>query len=54
MVKDFISCFDNANIIYDPFMGSGTVAVACREMNKNYIGSEISKQYCEIATERLQ
>lgn len=40
--------------IYDPFMGSGTTAKACQELGRNYIGSEISKEYCEIAEKRLK
>lgn len=40
-------------VIYDPFMGSGTTAVACKELGLNYIGSEISKNQCEWAEKRL-
>jgi site-specific DNA-methyltransferase (adenine-specific) len=39
--------------ILDPFMGSGSVAVAAKQQNKNYIGIDISKNYCEKAEERL-
>lgn len=39
--------------VLDPFMGAGTTAVACKMYNRNYIGFEISKEYCEIATKRL-
>jgi site-specific DNA-methyltransferase (adenine-specific) len=39
--------------VFDPFMGSGTTAVACKELGRNYIGSEISKEYCDIAEKRL-
>jgi len=41
------------NIILDPFLGSGTTAVACKELNRNYIGIEISPEYCKIAERRL-
>jgi len=40
-------------LVYDPFMGSGTVAKCCELLNRNYIGSEISKEYCKIAEERI-
>lgn len=40
-------------VVYDPFMGSGTTAKACQGLNRNYIGSEISKEYCDIAEKRL-
>jgi DNA modification methylase len=39
--------------VLDMFMGSGTTAVACVKNNRNYIGFEISKEYCEIANERI-
>lgn len=39
--------------VYDPFMGSGTTAVACQEMGFDCMGSEISKNQCEWARERL-
>ena len=39
--------------VYDPFLGSGTTAVACKKLNLNCIGSEISKNQCEWATNRL-
>jgi DNA modification methylase len=35
------------NLVCDPFMGSGTTAKACINTNRNYIGFEIDKQYCE-------
>jgi len=41
------------DLIYDPFIGSGTTARVCKDMNRNYIGSEISEEYCEIIKKRL-
>ena len=41
------------DLILDCFMGSGTTAVACKELGRNFIGFEISKEYCEIAEKRL-
>lgn len=41
------------SIIYDSFMGTGTTAMACKEMNLNYIGSELSSAQCEYAKQRL-
>jgi len=45
---------DENDIILDPFMGSGTTAVGCKNLNRKYIGIEISKQYVNIAEERLK
>ena len=42
------------DLIFDPFMGSGTTAVACKELNRNFIGCEIESNYCEIAEKRLR
>lgn len=41
-------------IIYDPFIGSGTTAVACKKMELNYIASEISENQVQWAEKRLQ
>lgn len=40
--------------VIDPFAGSGTVLVAAKKHKRNYIGFEISKEYCEIAEQRLR
>ena len=41
-------------VILDTFMGSGTTAVACKELNRNFIGFEIDKNFYEIACNRLK
>jgi len=41
------------SIILDPFIGSGTTAVACEEIGRKFIGIEINKQYINIANKRL-
>jgi DNA modification methylase len=46
-------CFPNSKIIFDPYMGSGTTAIASIKENRNWIGSEISSEYCEIANKRI-
>ena len=50
----FIKGFSKENdIILDPFMGSGTTALACLETNRKFIGIEISTEYCDIAKNRI-
>lgn len=51
---DHIKSWTNeGDIVYDPFMGSGTTAKACILTNRKYIGSEISPDYYKIILERL-
>jgi len=42
------------DLILDPFLGSGTTAVAAQNLHRNFIGIEISKEYVKIAEERLR
>ena len=42
------------DLILDPFLGSGTTAVACQNLHRNFIGIEISPEYCKIAEQRLR
>lgn len=44
----------NANVILDPFMGSGTTAVVASGLGRNFIGIEKSSKYCENAMRRLE
>lgn len=39
--------------IFDPFMGSGTTAIACKSLGLNYVGCELDKDYYEIINKRL-
>jgi len=41
-------------IILDPFMGSGTTGVACKNLNRNFIGIELDEKYFNIAKERIE
>lgn len=38
----------------DPYMGSGTTALACKILGRQYIGFEINPDYCKLAERRLQ
>lgn len=55
MVGDLLWTWSKENdIIYDPFMGSGTTAKMAHIYKRNWIGSEISNEYCKIASKRLK
>ena len=54
LAKDHIISWSNpCDTILDPFMGSGTTAVAALQLGRKYIGFEISQQYVEIANKRI-
>lgn len=44
----------NAQIILDPFMGSGTTGVACQKMGRHFIGIELDPDYFQIACKRIK
>ena len=48
------ACCPINGIVLDPFMGSGTTAVVSAKHKCNFIGFELSKEYCEIAEERVR
>ena len=49
-----IKTYTNEGVtVLDNCMGSGTTAIACINTNRNYIGFELSEEYCKIAEERI-
>lgn len=54
LANDHIVSWSNpGDLVYDPFMGSGTTAKAALMSGRNFIGSEISAEYCDIANRRI-
>jgi DNA modification methylase len=53
ITKPILAGCPEDGLIYDPFMGSGTTAIHAIMNNRNYIGSEMSKEYLEIANKRI-
>jgi site-specific DNA-methyltransferase (adenine-specific) len=50
----FIKLFtDGGNIVLDPFIGSGTTAVAAKQLGRKYVGIDINEEYCQMARQRL-
>ena len=54
LAQDHILSWSNeGNVILDCFMGSGTTAIACKELDRDFIGIELEKKYFDIAKERV-
>ena len=44
---------EKGDVVFDPFMGSGTTAIACIETDRQYVGSEISEDCYEMTLKRI-
>lgn len=55
LITEFLLLSSRAgDVILDPFIGSGTTAIACICQNRNYIGFELDEEYYKIAVERIK
>jgi site-specific DNA-methyltransferase (adenine-specific) len=55
LVSDHIKTWSNENnTVLDCFMGSGTTGIACKNLNRKFIGIEIDKSYFDIAKQRIE
>lgn len=53
LAEDHIRTWTNpGELVYDPFMGSGTTWLACKNLNRRWLGSEISGSYCNLQMNR--
>lgn len=53
IIDHILSWSNEGDIVLDPFMGSGTTALACIKTNRKYIGIELNKEYVELANNRI-
>lgn len=54
LVERFINLYSyEKDLILDPFIGSGTTAIAANNLGRNYIGYEINDEYCQLANKRI-
>lgn len=53
-IDHLLTWSEEQNTVLDPFMGSGTVGVACKRFNRKFIGIEISDVYFNLAKERIE
>lgn len=55
LIKRIVHDFSiEGNLVLDPFMGSGTTAVACLQQDRHFIGFETEPKYCEISNKRIE
>ena len=55
LFKYFVKTYtDNGDLVLDNCIGSGTTAVACKELCRRFIGIELEPKYCKVAEERLK
>jgi len=54
VIQEFLKLLTKeGDIVLDPFMGSGTTGVVAKKLKRNFIGIEISREYCEFAVKRV-
>ena len=53
LIKALMEIAPDGCVVLDPFMGSGTTAVAAIETGRRFIGFEVSAEYCALANERV-
>jgi site-specific DNA-methyltransferase (adenine-specific) len=54
-MEDIIKVHTNENdLVLDPFMGSGTTILGCKNLNRNFIGIELNEEYFAIAKSRIE
>lgn len=51
--RHILSWTNEGDVVLDPFMGSGTTALACIDLKRKYIGIELNEEYCELIKERI-
>jgi site-specific DNA-methyltransferase (adenine-specific) len=55
LISHLVKLFTKENaVVLDPFMGSGTTAVAAKRLKRSFIGIEISPEYCKQAQQRIE
>jgi site-specific DNA-methyltransferase (adenine-specific) len=55
LIMKLVYCSSNeGDVVLDPFLGSGTTAVACERLGRRWIGIELEERFCELAKKRLE
>jgi site-specific DNA-methyltransferase (adenine-specific) len=54
LAKDLVYSYSNKeDLVFDPFGGSGTTAIAAKTLGRNFVLTEISDEYCKLSNERI-
>lgn len=54
IAKIILASSNKGDIVFDPFLGSGTTSVTAKKLDRHYIGIELDEQYCLFAEQRLE
>ena len=54
LAKLILASSNEGDVVFDPFVGSGSTSVTAKKLNRRYVGVEISEQYCIWAEKRLE
>src|SRR5690606_10630543 len=54
VMRNIVGTLPKGTVVVDPFMGSGTTGVACKELGYDFIGIDMDKKYVDIAKQRLK
>ena len=54
IAKIILASSSERDVVFDPFLGSGTTSVVAKKLNRHYIGVEVEAQYCVWAEQRLE
>lgn len=54
VMKRIVGILPEDLLIIDPFMGSGTTGVACKELDRDFIGIELDEDYFQLAKNRIE
>ena len=51
--RALVACTREGELVFDPFCGSGTTAVAAKGLNRSFVGAELEEEYAELAARRV-
>ena len=52
--RALLACTQEGELVFDPFSGSGTTAVAAKELNRSFVGAELEKEFAQLTARRVE